>query len=71
MANETVIEVFFKKVAKCFSFYLGSVVNRAEWWILAFFNVDVMVELRTVLRQLVGLGLAKDVKIVVIFGGDS
>ena len=70
MVNETMIGVFFKKVVKCFCFYLRSVVDRAKWWGPAFFDVDVMIKLCTVLRQLVSLGLAKDIEIVVIFRGD-
>jgi len=62
------IEVLFEEFAESDCFSLGHIVNRTKRWLSAFFEMDVMIVLGIMVRELVRFSLTEDVEIFVVFG---
>ena len=68
MANETTTEVLLEELFESFGFSFRSRINRAERRLLAFFEINMVVELRVVIGKFVSFGFTENVKEWLTFG---
>jgi len=61
------IKILFEEFVECEGFGLGHIVNQTKRRLSAFFEMDVVIVLGIMVRELVGFSLTEDVKIFVVF----
>jgi len=67
LADKAVIKILFEEFMECNCFSLGHIVNWTKRWLSAFFEMDMMIVLRIMVRKLVRFSLTEDVEIFMVF----
>jgi hypothetical protein len=64
------IEIFLEKISKGFRFDFGGAIDWSKRRMLTFLKLNVVIELRVVVRKFVRLHFAEEAEELVIVGGD-
>ena len=54
-------EILFEEALECFGFSFRGRINWTKRWVFAFFKVDMVVKLWTMIRKFVSFGLTEDI----------